>query len=111
MHRPAIRIAADPNDAPELIRASVSVATAAGRLDCDNSTIRKLLASGELEGHRLGKRALRVYVDSIEAYQRRRPTVGKGPAEPPAPPRKARKAAAHREAVAYLAGLNLLSRA
>lgn len=66
------------------LRPSVTVAKAAHDLSCDESTVRALLRAGDLEGHRIGKgmcrkksgkkidpRGVRVFIDSIAAYQRR----------------------------------------
>lgn len=107
----ALRIACNPNDAPEKIRPSVTVASAAEAVHADPSTIRKLIKAKKLEGHRVGKRGIRVYEDSIAAYQRERP-LNASPANDAGrlPARKPAKSAAHREAVAFLAGHNLISR-
>lgn len=93
-----LRPAADPELAIPRARASVRIATAARLLDCDDSTIRRLVRSGALDAHRLGKRGLRVYVDAIETYQRQHGAAIAAPAAPPRPP----LTRAHHEAVAYL---------
>lgn len=106
----ALRIASDPNDAPEQIRPSVTVASAAEAIQADPSTIRKLIKAKRLEGHRVGKRGIRVYEDSLAAYQRAAPlNAGAANDAAPRPARKPANSAAHREAVAFLAGLNLVS--
>lgn len=57
---------------------SVTVAVAARRIGCAQSTVRELLECGELEGHKVGKHrkgtgpsGVRVHVSSIRAYRRR----------------------------------------
>ncbi len=90
------RLAASPDDAP---RASAKLETVAVMLDCDPSTVRKLLARGLIEGHRIGSRSIRVYVDSIRAYQERSRMGGESMAAGPA---RRRATTAHREAVAFL---------
>lgn len=60
------------------IRPSARVKTAAALLDCDESHIRLMLKSGQLEGHRIGVRGVRVYVDSIAALQAGRPIEATG---------------------------------
>ncbi len=56
------------------IDAAITVAQAARALGCTDSTVRSLLASGDLLGHRVGKcatpRGVRVSVDSVERYKR-----------------------------------------
>lgn len=106
-----LRLACDPNDAPELIRPSVTVATAAARLETDESTIRKLIAGGSLEGHRMGKSGVRIYVDSITAYQEGRPLGAKnGKKQQARPRRKPAQSAVLRESVAHLASLGIVWR-
>lgn len=76
---------------PENEDDAVTVAVAARRLGCAESTVRELLECGELAGHRVGKTAkpggVRVHVASIRAY-RRRNVIGavRRPANDPAPP-------------------------
>ena len=57
---------------------SVSVGVAALSLGCDPSTVRALLRTGQLSGHKVGKGArpggVRVHEVSIRAYKRRKPT-------------------------------------
>jgi excisionase family DNA binding protein len=53
----------------------MKVRLAAEALGCDPSTVRALLRSGELHGHRVGRgarpRGVRVFSDSVIAYQDR----------------------------------------
>jgi excisionase family DNA binding protein len=82
------------------IRRSIRVRTAAVILDCDETQIRALLRSGQVEGHRIGTRGVRVYLDSLDAYRERRAIV---PAVADNMERKrgaVRQSAAHREAMA-----------
>jgi excisionase family DNA binding protein len=64
---------AEPLNAREVgeLRRSIKMKTATTLLECDSKTLRRLLKKGELEGHRLGKRDLRIYLDSIEDYRNR----------------------------------------
>lgn len=105
-----LRIAADPRAFETLygLDRSVRVATAAALLDADESHIRRLLRDGELEGHRLGKRGVRVSVASIEAYRQRGIIRA---VKPPAlkPPKTAPATAAHREALAALQEMGVLA--
>ena len=54
---------------------SVTVAEAARRLGCGPSTVRALILTGELTGHRVGKcgnpRGVRVHVSAIRQYKAR----------------------------------------
>ncbi|WP_178133763.1 excisionase family DNA-binding protein [Vineibacter terrae] len=71
------------------IRPSVSVRKAAAYVDCDISTIYRALASGALQGHRLGTRSRRVYLDSLQRWQE----AGQDMAPAPAPERRRRSLA------------------
>lgn len=53
------------------IRHSARVKTVAAILDQDESQVRRLIAKGDLEGHRTGKRGVRIYLDSVRRYQER----------------------------------------
>lgn len=113
------------------LRPSVTVAKAAQDLSCDESTVRALLRGGDLEGHRIGKgacrkksgrkiepRGVRVFIDSIAAYQRRH-ALGDGEASEleeeaaPAPPQRRRRALTgpQAEAIAYLQGRGVIPQA
>lgn len=107
--RPALRLATDPALAEEIpgLRSSVRLKTAAAALDCDPSHVRQLLAAGQIEGHRLGKRGVRVYCDSIAAYQEGRP-LDTTPAGKPKAPARPRLGAEYREALAVLRELGAL---
>lgn len=99
-------LVADLHQAEDLggVRRSLRVAKVADLLDTEPSQIRKLLKAGELDGHRIGKRGLRVYVDSIEAYQQRN-QVGAAAAPPTSlsrPHHKRGPSAAARAALASL---------
>lgn len=111
----SLRLAADPAIADLIdhakLRPSIPLKAAAAAISVDRSWIRKLLEANELEGHRAGKRAIRVYVDSLEAYQRRQPIGGNG-GKPSLPRRRPKprpvETAAHREAMACLLQADLL---
>jgi excisionase family DNA binding protein len=92
-----VRLAANPDDAP---RPSARLDTVAATLECDPSTVRKLLRRGLLQGHRVG-RGVRVYLDSVRAYQERTRIGGEDVAAAPA---RRLATAAHREAMAFLRG-------
>lgn len=93
-----------PADDLPAIRPSVTVADAAKAISADPSTVRKMLRRGELEGHGVGKRGVRVFADSVAAYQRRKALV------PTAAPEKApqNQSASHRAAVAALRAAGIL---
>lgn len=88
------------------IRQSRRVATVAAALDLDESQVRRLVDEGELEAHGVGKRGLRIYLDSIQAYQERhqrppRTALGAQPSKP-AQVRRSASTRAHRAAMAAL---------
>ena len=59
-------------------RPSASARQVASIIGCSPLQVRKMVASGELEGWTLGKRAIRVFLDSVADYQDRatvRPVV------------------------------------
>lgn len=105
----AVRVAFDPNDAPQApVDRSVRVATAAALLDCDESFVRKLIRQKKLQGHRMGVRGIRIFVWSIDAY-RKAMSFG-DPAPTPQKPTKRREqlGADHQEALAHLHSLGCL---
>jgi excisionase family DNA binding protein len=38
-------------------------------LDLDERSVRRLIDDGDIEAHRVGKRGVRVFLDSVSAYQ------------------------------------------
>ena len=87
---------------------SVSVRVAARSLGCDPSTVRALLRTGQLSGHRVGKGArpggVRVHEVSIRAYKRRH-AIGAQDLDEEPPEQQERPHGhnpAHREAMARL---------
>jgi excisionase family DNA binding protein len=75
---------------------SVSITKAAEEMDVSEAHIRRLLSRGDLRGHRVG-RVVRIYIESIEDFQRRneyQPTLG----ERAQKPSKQRKSEAFRAA-------------
>ena len=51
------------------VRPSARVSKIAELLDCDETQVRRLVSSGQLQSHRIGKRGLRIYLDSVVEYQ------------------------------------------
>ncbi len=80
------------------VRASARVATIAAELDTDPSQVRRLIDAGEFEAHTIGKRGVRIYRDSVEAYQRRQARAGKAKCHP-VPPARTTPTAASRAAI------------
>jgi hypothetical protein len=102
-------IAGNPADAP---RRSGKVKAVAEILDMAQSHVRQLIESGELETHGVGKRGVRVYLDSVADYQQRKArTYAQPPLRRP-PERKPKPAslAAHRAALASLKAAGCLKR-
>lgn len=62
-------LALSPSDAP---RPSERVSVIAEMMGCDVTVVRRLISSGELETHGIGKRGVRVFLDSVRAYQDRK---------------------------------------
>lgn len=56
---------------PITVRRSMPVATVARMLDCDTSHVRRLVNSGALEAHRVGKRGLRIFLDLTDILSQR----------------------------------------
>lgn len=96
------------------IRPSARVSTVARLLDDEPSQIRRMLARGDLEGHREGKRGVRIFLDSVAAWQARgtlKPTKSPEKDRPtPPPPRSRATQAAHRHAVSLLQDLGVMPR-
>ncbi|CAO3406261.1 helix-turn-helix domain-containing protein [Azospirillum largimobile] len=105
-----VRAALDPASMPPIIgvERSITVAEAAHTMGADESTVRKLVRQKELQGYRLGKRGVRVYVSSIRDYQERQRLQGPGVATKAAPAHRRAPTPAHREAVAQLAALGIM---
>ncbi|MGQ3297699.1 helix-turn-helix domain-containing protein [Reyranella sp.] len=92
---------------------SVTVAEAARRLGCATSTVRALIDSGDLTGHRVGKgtspRGVRVHAASIRHYKGRN-TLGPAQRPTPAPAESGRQSASPgaAEARRYLRAMGML---
>lgn len=54
-----------------LCRPSVRAGKAAALLEVDISTIYKMVRTGSLNAHRVGKRGIRIFADSLNDYQTR----------------------------------------
>src|SRR5690242_18406488 len=65
------------DDPAVYVRPSARVATVARLLECDPGDIRRLIAVGQLEAHGKGKRGVRVFLDSVQAYQERLTVIPK----------------------------------
>ena len=93
-----------------MIRESRKIKTIAAMLEVDASIVRRLVESGELEAHTIGKRGVRVFIDSVCEYQvRKTRAVTKGPivaAEKRR--RRAAQTASYRAAIADLKADGLL---
>lgn len=81
--------------APDRPRESISVQRVAKILGCHDSEVRKLVADGDLQGWTLGKRSIRIFLDSVTSYQQRqlRPATAKTQAAPAAKRRTVTNAA------------------
>lgn len=69
------------------VRPSARVGRVAEILDCNESDVRRMIKTGEVDAHRIGKRGVRVFLDSVFAYQERRviqPAAAHAETRPPA---------------------------
>jgi len=82
-------------------RQSARVRRVSQLLDCDESQVRRLVADGELEGHRVGKRGIRIFLASVLEYQQRQ-TMPRRLSPPQAVSRRKASSFAHRAAMAEL---------
>lgn len=102
---PALRLVTAREEEAELapgFRPSMRLQRVAELLDCDPSHLRQLLAAGDLEGHRIGKRGIRIYCDSVQAYQEGRPLRLTLSGRPKAPARSRRRGALRNQAYRIL---------
>jgi excisionase family DNA binding protein len=101
----AEQIAAMPGTRP-----SLRPDQAAQILQADVSTIYRLIRAGDIEAHRLGKRGVRPFVDSVRAYQEGQKILPAGQKNTTAgvEPVKAWRGPAHREAEAWLRAQGVL---
>ena len=76
-----------------MVRPSARVSRVADLLDCDESDVRRLIDVGELQAHGLGKRGVRVFLDSVADYQAAKHRITKRPVDNPQKPRKVNRAA------------------
>lgn len=74
-------------------RPSAKIARVAELLDCDESEVRRLVDAGELEAHGIGKRGVRVFLDSVGDYQAKKHRPAKRPGDKRPKPRPATRAA------------------
>lgn len=91
-------------------RRSSRVRTIAGLLEIDESQVRRLIDAGELESHKIGKRGVRVFLDSVAAYQARQsePERKLPPKQRLAAKRRAVTSAAHQNAMRDLRRLGVI---
>ncbi len=95
------------HDRAELGDRSLKVAEVARLLSCDESQVRKLVDAGELHGHVLGKRGIRIYLSSVEEYREAKALQPKTKEKSSSGQRRKRVSAAHNEAVANLRSLGI----
>lgn len=93
----------------EAPRPSSRVRNVAVMLDADESQVRRLIKDGELKTHCMGKRGVRIYLDSVADYQRRKAReAAMAPEKPTVRRRRAVTTAAHKQALAQLRAAGLL---
>lgn len=99
----------DDPDALIGIERAVTVQKAADAMDLDESTVRKMLRTGELRGFRAGAghKSMRVFVSSIREHQANRLIIPDGELPKPQKPKRERSAS-HKQALATLAALGIL---
>lgn len=61
------------------VRPSVRLERVMQILDADERSVRRLIDRGELQAHGIGKRGVRIYLDSVLAYQESRAITPKEP--------------------------------
>ncbi len=94
---------------------SCTVKDAASLLSMPTSEVYQAVHAGDLRGHRVGKRGIRIYVRSIAEYQESRSIAPRrqrtsSPSKPVAASEVPTKAPSsnHREALAFLHGLGVI---
>lgn len=106
----SLRLAPLLIDSP-IIRPSARVRAVADMLGDDPSHIRRMVKAGDLQAHRHGKRGIRIFLDSVEAYQRDQTINGQSRAAKNCAPPKVMSGAtktAHRHAVNFLESIGLM---
>ena len=68
------------------VRQSASIAAVAIRLGVSADHVRRLIEAREIEAYRAGRRAIRIFLDSVAAWQAREAFAGER--RPPAPARQ-----------------------
>jgi excisionase family DNA binding protein len=93
-------------------RPSMRVTKAAAILEVNISTIYKMVRAGILEAHRVGKRGVRVFADSLRRYQEQHKISTKKEPEETRQPFENKdnlsNNLAHRDAVNYLRSIDCL---
>jgi excisionase family DNA binding protein len=98
----ALRLAIDSSQSRmDVPRESVCVNRAAEILACDPSYVRKLIKRGRLDAYRMGRRGIRIFADSLRAYQETN-RMGFTTKNNELKTRPAWRTPQHREALAFL---------
>lgn len=84
------------------VRPSAKVKRVAAMLECDDGDVRRLLRQGMIEGHTIGKRGVRIFLDSVAAYQDQNTQVPQPVLREQGRRQRIANSKAHREAVARL---------
>ena len=92
------------------VRPSAKIGRVAQLLDMDPSQVRRLVDTVQLQAHRIGKRGIRVFLDSVACYQERNSIVPAAARAPIERARVRRLSAEHHKAVARLKELGLLEK-
>lgn len=93
------------------VRPSAKISRVAELLDCDERTVRRMVRDGTIKAHIVGKRGIRVFLDSASQYQERNgvePVLGAAERRAIEKRRSAINSAAHRAAVANLKRLGIV---
>jgi excisionase family DNA binding protein len=87
---------------------SLKVSQAAELLACDDSEVRRLLKKGELRGHTIGTRGVRVLLSSLNDYRQRQAIVPQKEASRELKQRRRQRSKRSEESTAFLRKLGLL---
>lgn len=89
-------------------RVRLGIQQAAKLLDMNHGHLRREIMRGKIEAFRVGKRGIRIFLDSLLAYQQQRQIVPKNDAAEPALSRRQRASSAHLAAMARLHKLGIV---
>lgn len=90
------------------VRPAAKISTVAEMLEVDHGTVRKMINRGELQAFTLGKRAIRVFLDSVAAYQDGQFIKSQPEVREERRRRRLANSAAHKAAVAGLQAAGIL---